>query len=589
MDRQYKILPIEGGKITQENGAVYLEGYANTKGQADRYGDIPTVYKSKRDYVYDLKEYLKNPVLLVDHVNAIDHVAGSMAEIREDARGLYFKAKFSASDYPVVEHARRIYTEGHAKGISIAGKFHYENPDAPNQLTLAEIYEISLVAVPADPDALAEAVQKALKSLSKSDKDGGNTMEAQTEKQPSGEKPDINAPLGELRRTLEGRIDDCLTKDKAEKLVEEIVRKMHPQATGRQVPPQTPEEVLERAETFKASPKNVAEKPWTSEYGRKFGGMRNFLLAAKERHPMLADAKALMVEGAPASGGYLVPTEFSYEVIRLLRDASPIMRLANVLPMSTWKRQLPRQLTNVSIGWVSEAGTKPTTSPTFGQLEQVAKVMAAVIKCTDELLRDSAINLTAFLSELISEAMALEIERVALTGAVGPVGMTGDPFAGVLYSSGVNVVSMSGASVSFDDIAELIFSQSGVYSQGATIVLNRTGLKKLLKIRDTVGNYIWQPPAGNIPATIWNVPYEICPTLPNTLGDGSQTVAIFGRFDKGLFISPREGMAVKVSQDAYDAGDASNAFMQDQTWLRFTQALSIDVAQPALFSYLLFK
>ena len=142
-----------------------MEGYANTKNQADRYGDVPSVYKAKRDYVYDLKEYLKNPVLLIDHVNSIDHIAGSMTEIREDERGLYFKAKFSGSDYPVVQHARRIYTEGHAKGISIAGRFHYENPDAPNQLTLAEIYEISLVAVPADPDALAEAVQKALKNL----------------------------------------------------------------------------------------------------------------------------------------------------------------------------------------------------------------------------------------------------------------------------------------------------------------------------------------------------------------------------------------------------------------------------------------
>jgi len=583
MDRQFKILPIEGGKITQENGAVFLEGYANTKNQADRYGDIPAVYKTKRDYVYDLKEYLKNPVLLVDHVNAVDHVAGSMTEIREDGKGLYFKAKFSASDYPVVEHARRIYTEGHAKGISIAGRFHYENPDAPNQLTLAEIYEISLVAVPADPDALAEAVSKALKSLSESQKDGGNKMEAT---QASGNAPDVNGSIAELRKTLECRLDDCLTKEKAEKLVEDVVKRLHPQPSGRQVPPQSPEEVMERAEAFKNSPKNAAEKSWTSEYGRKFGNMRNFLLAAKERHPMLADAKAVMTEGTPATGGYVVPTEFSYEVIRLLKDASPIMQLANILPMSTWKRQLPRQLTSVSIGWVTEGGTKPTTNPTFGQLEQVAKVMAAVIKCTDELLRDTAINLTAFLSELISEAMALEIERVALLGDAG----AGDPFTGIIKASGVNVVSMGSASVSFDDIAELIFSLNAANSQGAAIALSRTGLKKLMKLKDSQNQYIWQPPTGNIPATIWNVPYVICPTIPANLGTGTDcTAAIYGRFNRGLLISPREGLAVKVSQDAYDAGDNSNAFMQDQTWLRFTQALSVDVAQGSAFSYLLFK
>ena len=576
MERQFKILPIEGGKITQKNGAVYLEGYANTKNQADRYGDIPTVYRAKRDYVYDLKEYLKNPVLLVDHVNAVDHIAGSMSEIREDNHGLYFKAKFSASDYPVVEHARRIYTEGHAKGISIAGRFHYENPDAPNQLTLAEIYEISLVAVPADPDALAEAVSKAVKSLETAKPNGGIKMENQ----------EVAGSITELRKTMEGRLDDCLTREKAEKLVEDVVKRLHPQSSGRQVPPQSPEEVLERAEAFKGSPKNTAEKPWTSEYGRKFGSMRNFLLAAKERHPMLADAKAIMTEGSSATGGYLVPTEFSYEVLRLLKDASPIMQLANILPMSTWKRQLPRQLTSVSIGWATEGGNKPVTNPTFGQLEQVAKVMAAVIKCTDELLRDTAINLTAFLSELISEAMALEIERVALLGDTG----AGDPFTGIIKASGVNVVSMAGASVSFDDIADLLLSLNAANAQGAAVALSRAGLKKLMKLKDTQGQYIWQPPASSIPATIWNVPYVICPTIPSNLGVGADcTAAIYGRFNRALLISPREGLAVKMSQDAYDAGDNSNAFMQDQTWLRFTQALSIDVAQGSAFSYLLFK
>jgi len=254
--------------------------------------------------------------------------------------------------------------------------------------------------------------------------------------------------------------------------------------------------------------------------------------------------------------------------------------------MSTWKRQLPRQLTSVSIGWATEGGNKPVTNPTFGQLEQVAKVMAAVIKCTDELLRDTAINLTAFLSELISEAMALEIERVALLGDTG----AGDPFTGIIKASGVNVVSMAGASVSFDDIADLLLSLNAANAQGAAVALSRAGLKKLMKLKDTQGQYIWQPPASSIPATIWNVPYVICPTIPSNLGAGTDcTAAIYGRFNRALLISPREGLAVKMSQDAYDAGDNSNAFMQDQTWLRFTQALSVDVAQGSAFSYLLFK
>ncbi|HUT86230.1 MAG TPA: HK97 family phage prohead protease [Elusimicrobiales bacterium] len=150
-----KYIPISSLKISNtDNGEILIEGYANTKGKADRYGDIPVVYSQKRSYVYDFTQFLKNPVLLIDHTNKIDHIAGSILSIGEDKTGLFFKARFSSSDYPLISHARHIYSEGHAKAISIAGRFHYENTDNPEYLTLAEIYEISLVAVGADPDAL---------------------------------------------------------------------------------------------------------------------------------------------------------------------------------------------------------------------------------------------------------------------------------------------------------------------------------------------------------------------------------------------------------------------------------------------------
>lgn len=153
-----KAFDIEDLKIIQaEKGPMRIRGYANTKNVADRYGDIPTVFGG-RSYVYELTEYKKNPVLLLDHENEISSVVGSIDHIEEDPRGLYFEATLSESSLGKIEHARTVYAEGHAKGISIAGRFHYENATAPNQLTLAEIYEISLVAIPADPNSLAQVV-----------------------------------------------------------------------------------------------------------------------------------------------------------------------------------------------------------------------------------------------------------------------------------------------------------------------------------------------------------------------------------------------------------------------------------------------
>ena len=404
---------------------------------------------------------------------------------------------------------------------------------------------------------------------------------------------DIMSSLHELRQTLDSKISSCITEEKAQIIISDLINKVHP-AQSKAVLPTTEDALLERFAAFAAKGKFAPEKAWTSEYGRKFGNMRNFLLAAKNNPAIIEGQKAVLSEGTNNIGGYLVPTEFSNEVIRLMTDASPIMQIANILPMSAWKRQIPKQLTNLQVGWVAESGTKTISNPTFGQIEQTAKVLATVIKCTDELIRDSAINLTQFLSEIVAEAMALEIERVALLGD----GST-DPFYGILKTSGVNAVSMASSTVSFDDISNLIFSLNETQAKDGVIVLSRAGLAKLMQLKDLKGQYVWCPPSASGPATIWNVPYVVCSQIPNevtsasTLTGGDKTIAFFGRFNKNLLISPREEMTVKVSQDAaaWNSTDSSleSAFMTDQTWLRFTQALSINVTYGNAFSYLLFK
>ena len=106
---------------------------------------------------------------------------------------MYFKALFSASNHPTIAHARQLYKEGHAKGISIAGRFHYEVPSDPNLLTLAEIYEISLVAIPADPRSLAAPAKTA-----------DDEEEEQRKKQEKSNRQklekEINAWLKELKK-----------------------------------------------------------------------------------------------------------------------------------------------------------------------------------------------------------------------------------------------------------------------------------------------------------------------------------------------------------------------------------------------------
>lgn len=148
-------------KAVAENGQVKISGYANNKGIADRYGDIPTPFN--RTYVYDIGEYLKNPVLMLNHNSGVGSIAGKVTNIQEDERGLYFEAVLSTSDLPEVKHARTLIEEGMLKTVSIGGIWLYEDAQNPTHLTLAKIFEISLVAIPADPYAVFEPAKSAPK------------------------------------------------------------------------------------------------------------------------------------------------------------------------------------------------------------------------------------------------------------------------------------------------------------------------------------------------------------------------------------------------------------------------------------------
>ncbi|MBU1666772.1 MAG: HK97 family phage prohead protease [Gammaproteobacteria bacterium] len=156
---EHKQFAIDDIKIIDSEGFLTIEGYANSKNKADRYGDIPTVYSVKRNFVYDLTEFLKNPVALINHHNNTSSVVGSFQPklggyVTEDDIGLKFKLVFTNSDLPEIKHARTVYSEGHARALSIGGNWYHEDEENPAHLTLAKIYEISLVGVGADPNAL---------------------------------------------------------------------------------------------------------------------------------------------------------------------------------------------------------------------------------------------------------------------------------------------------------------------------------------------------------------------------------------------------------------------------------------------------
>lgn len=162
-----KVVEIVDFKSEQTEDGYYITGYANTKGKADAYGDIPTSLNGKP--VYDLSKFKRNPVALVDHANSVGNIFGSFiigpGATEEDERGL--KIKLRLMDNPqtdVAKHAVEAYKSGFARAFSIGGRWLFEDKENPANLTKAIISEISGVAIGADSYALARTAKPKMDS-----------------------------------------------------------------------------------------------------------------------------------------------------------------------------------------------------------------------------------------------------------------------------------------------------------------------------------------------------------------------------------------------------------------------------------------
>ena len=129
---------------------VTVEGMASTFNNvtpADREGDaiLPGAFDRT------LPEFRKNPVMLTDHRNSVFNIAGSFTKLATIETGLAVTGLIS--DAPDMISVRFKVMEKHLRAFSIGGFFFFQEGNYHN-IELVDLLEISLVAIPANPDAL---------------------------------------------------------------------------------------------------------------------------------------------------------------------------------------------------------------------------------------------------------------------------------------------------------------------------------------------------------------------------------------------------------------------------------------------------
>lgn len=290
-------------------------------------------------------------------------------------------------------------------------------------------------------------------------------------------------------------------------------------------------------------------------------------------------------------GGYLLPTELMAEVLRIAEKQYGLCRREfRYLPFTGPgnERTIPTLASSVTTYWVNEAAAKTSSNTVFGLVTQTLKKLAVQVPLTEELLEDSAVNLTQLIAELIAEAMSKEEDIQFLYG-------TGAPWTGILNNGSVGSVALGTglgvSSVSFEKLVDMQDALPSGALVGAKYYMNRQILSYLKKARadavsasDGKGLFLF-PPTSQAIADILGFPIELSDAMPGkTLTGANKPFVIFGNLKMAAILGDKQQMRARLlDQATITDGDGTtviNLAQQDMVALSVTERVGYILAVP---------
>ena len=314
-------------------------------------------------------------------------------------------------------------------------------------------------------------------------------------------------------------------------------------------------ERLERQEEMDMKFSAVSGTPILNQPGKAGGGAasgtgtasdayrRSFWNAMRGRDVVKND----LAVGTDTKGGYLVPDEFERTLIESLEEHNIMRQLARTIRTSSGEMQIPVVATKGTAAWVDEAQEIPVSDGGFDQVTLSAYKLGTLIKVSHELLADSAFPLDSFLAQDFGRRIgSLEEEAfVAGDGSKKPTGF--------LVSAQVGKTAASAAAVTFDDIMDLYHSLKSPYRNKAVFVANDLTIKALRKLKDSNGQYLWQPSVvAGTPDTILGRPVYISSFMPQIAAEAK--IMAFGDFSY-YWIADRQGRTFERLNELFSVTD----------------------------------
>lgn len=278
-----------------------------------------------------------------------------------------------------------------------------------------------------------------------------------------------------------------------------------------------------------------------------------------------ADLKALQQKawsiGTPADGGYAVPEEIDRTIEKLIRDLSPVRSVADVKTVGTSDYKKLVNVNGIASGWVGETAARPATNTsTLAEVVPPMGELYANPQVTQQSLDDMFFDVEGELqSQLVEEfAVAEGTAFVSGNGTNKPKGFLAYTTAatadsarafGTLEHIATGVAGDFAASNKADTLYSTVAALKAGYRPGSVWMMNKTVLFELMRLKDTTGQYLWQPRITDNGLGLNLIGYAVVEAEDMPVKAANSLSIAFGNFKRGYLIVDRVGM--RMLRDPY--------------------------------------
>lgn len=272
-------------------------------------------------------------------------------------------------------------------------------------------------------------------------------------------------------------------------------------------------------------------------------GLRKTAMPKEDAEIMNMMTEADPNEDGESDGGFTVPQDIQTDIIELRRTENDLEQYVNVEPVRTLSGSRVIEIDADSTPWsdVDEGEEFPEEeTPKFKQISYKVKKKGGILKTTRELLKDTAVNILAYLNKWIAKK-SRATRNAAILKKLNEI------------TAGKEIVVAT-----IDDFKDVFNVQlDASIAQSSIVLTNQSGFNYLDKLKDKDGNYIIQPDVTDKTKRLLFGVYPIHvvsnKTLKNTTGGDNEKYPVYmGDLKEAITLFDREKITVELSTEAGD-------------------------------------